>query len=125
MCQELAHDFGLGHQDEIHANPNLGSCMDYTNDPDGGAGGASSTDLSNEHPNTHDYDQIETIYSHLGGQTTSSETADAIGNQRSEWGRAIRFDDRGRPILFRRNLGDNQRVFTWVVWTLEKRGTRR
>lgn len=126
MCQELAHDFGLGHQDEIHNNANLGSCMDYTNDPDGGAGGASSTDPSNEHPNQHDYEQIETIYqSHTDSTTTVSDTTGAIGNKPSEWGRAIRFDDRGRPILFRRNLGDNQRVFTWVVWTLEKRGPDR
>ena len=48
-CQELGHDFGLDHQDEVFDNPNLGSCMDYTNDPDGGAGGASATDPSNEH----------------------------------------------------------------------------
>ena len=36
MCQEVAHDFGLDHQDETFDNPNLGTCMDYTNDPDGG-----------------------------------------------------------------------------------------
>ena len=35
MCQEVTHDFGLDHQDEIFNNANLGSCMDYTNDPDG------------------------------------------------------------------------------------------
>ena len=35
MCQEVGHDFGLGHQDENFNNGNLGSCMDYTNDPDG------------------------------------------------------------------------------------------
>ncbi|HUO84386.1 MAG TPA: hypothetical protein VM534_04650, partial [Thermoanaerobaculia bacterium] len=29
MCQEIAHDFGLDHQDEIFNNANLGSCMDY------------------------------------------------------------------------------------------------
>lgn len=67
MCQEIAHDFGLGHQDENHNNANLGSCMDYTSDPDGGAGGASSTDPSNEHPNAHDFEQLLTIYSHTEG----------------------------------------------------------
>src|SRR3989344_8633888 len=41
VCQEIAHDFGLDHQDEVFNNANLGSCMDYTNDPDGGAGGVS------------------------------------------------------------------------------------
>ncbi len=35
MCQEIAHTFGLAHQDETFDNENLGTCMDYTNDPDG------------------------------------------------------------------------------------------
>jgi hypothetical protein len=59
MCQEIAHDFGLDHQDENFDNPNLGSCMDYTSDPDGPP--------SNEHPNAHDYEQLESIYAHLDG----------------------------------------------------------
>ena len=67
MCQEVGHDFGLDHQDENFNNPNLGTCMDYTNDPDGGAGGASSSDPSNEHPNQHDFAELVTIYSHLDG----------------------------------------------------------
>ena len=33
MCQEIGHDFGLGHQDENFDNPNLNTCMDYTSDP--------------------------------------------------------------------------------------------
>jgi hypothetical protein len=56
MCQEIAHDFGLDHQDENFNNPNLGTCMDYTNDPS-----------TNQHPNTHDYDQLLVIYGHLDG----------------------------------------------------------
>jgi hypothetical protein len=32
-----------------------------------GAGGASSSDPSNEHPNQHDYDQLAAIYAHLDG----------------------------------------------------------
>lgn len=53
MCQEVGHDFGLGHQDENFTNPNLGTCMDYTNDWS-----------TNQHPNTHDYNQLATIYGH-------------------------------------------------------------
>jgi hypothetical protein len=34
-CQEIGHDFGLDHQDETFDNPNIGTCMDYTNNPDG------------------------------------------------------------------------------------------
>ena len=58
-CQEIAHDFGLDHQDENFNNPNLGTCMDYTSNPLGPP--------SNEHPNQHDYDELLTIYSHLDG----------------------------------------------------------
>jgi hypothetical protein len=36
--------------------------MDYTNDPDGGPGGASNNDPDNEHPNNHDYTQLMSIY---------------------------------------------------------------
>lgn len=57
ICQEIGHNFGLLHQDEVSTNPNLGTCMDYTNDADGPP--------SNEHPNAHDYEQLESIYSHL------------------------------------------------------------
>jgi len=59
-CQEVGHTFGLGHQDEGFSNANLGTCMDYTNNParNDGAG-------DNLRPNTHDYDQLELIYAHL------------------------------------------------------------
>lgn len=66
MCQEVGHTFGLAHQDENFSNANLGTCMDYTNDPDGGL----AYGPSNEHPNTHDYDQLAAIYEHLDSSTT-------------------------------------------------------
>jgi hypothetical protein len=54
-CQEVGHTLGLNHSDTIMTNLNLGSCMDYTNDPTGtkGTNGtranitASSSDLYN------------------------------------------------------------------------------
>jgi hypothetical protein len=55
-CQEVGHTFGLDHQDENFSNANLGTCMDYTNNPS-----------TNQHPNQHDYDQLEAIYAHLDG----------------------------------------------------------
>lgn len=136
-CQEIGHDFGLDHQDEIFDNANLGSCMDYTNDPDGGSGGASSTDPSNEHPNAHDYDQIATIYSHLDSTTTITATnpavngmAKALGRPSTveeiladagQWGAPIRFDQYGRPTLFvlhlgRDDQGRDQKEITHVLW---------
>jgi len=55
-CQEIGHTFGLDHQDEDFYNANLDTCMDYTTDPS-----------TNQHPNKHDYDELDTIYSHLDG----------------------------------------------------------
>ncbi|MBI4132654.1 MAG: hypothetical protein HY473_00945 [Candidatus Sungbacteria bacterium] len=113
VCQEIAHGFGLDHQDENFSNPNLGSCMDYTNDPDGPP--------SNEHPNQHDYDQLETIYAHLDGATTVGQTAprgngnNGVENQ-AEWGKAIRTSSDGRPSLYARDLGGGEKVFTFVIW---------
>ncbi|OHB19950.1 MAG: hypothetical protein A2666_03820 [Parcubacteria group bacterium RIFCSPHIGHO2_01_FULL_47_10b] len=126
MCQEVAHDFGLDHQDETFDNANLGSCMDYTNDPDGGLGGAVTNDPSNEHPNAHDFTQLETIYAHLDGDTTVGQSIfgpgnGALGNgvdgqEIAEWGKAIRTSSDGKPSLFERDLGNGNKLFTFVLW---------
>ncbi|MGH2705831.1 MAG: hypothetical protein ACRDJ4_12285 [Actinomycetota bacterium] len=114
MCQEVGHILGLGHQDEIFDNPNLGTCMDYTNNPG-----------TNQHPNQHDYDQLETIYTHLDSFTTldtssgAATPAAADDETPGSWGRAIRTTDDGTPIVFVRELGAGQRLFTFVVWTVE------
>jgi hypothetical protein len=104
MCQEIAHDFGLDHQDENFSNPNLGSCMDYTSDPDGPP--------SNEHPNQHDYDQLEAIYEHLDSSTT-------IASSSSLPGKAPPFSQASRAngSLYVDDLGDGQRLITFVHWT--------
>lgn len=119
-CQEIAHDMGLAHQDETFNNTNLGSCMDYTNDPDGGAGGASSNDPSNEHPNSHDFQQLSSIYSHTDstntwsalpvlGEVTSSAIRprgiDEIIAGSEDWGKAVQFDKQGRGITFIKVVG--------------------
>lgn len=65
VCQELAHTFGLGHQDVRRDNRNLGSCMDYTNSPQGGVVNGFTYGLNNEHPNQDDWDELMTLYQHL------------------------------------------------------------
>ena len=126
VCQEIAHDFGLDHQDENSNNANLGSCMDYTNDPDGGAGGASSSDPANTHPNSHDYQQLDVIY---GGSVSSSAgsslpaAAQGQFNERAEWGRLVRSSADGRLQVFERDLGAGSKVLTHVVWA-EPRSVR-
>lgn len=128
MCQEVAHEFGLGHQDEDFSNDNLGSCMDYTNDPDG----AISSQLDNQYPNQHDYDMMTEIYAHLN--STDDEGKPGKGNGRgkkekpvnvgasidlnnpSSWGQAIKQDAQGKNSLFMRNLENGQILITHVIW---------
>jgi hypothetical protein len=121
-CQEVAHDFGLDHQDETFDNPNLGSCMDYTNDPDGGG----FYGPSNEHPNAHDYDMLDTIYAHTDSTSTvgtlaiASNAAPAAMNQDSDnpgqWGRLVRSSRNGRVQVYELDLGKGHKVLTHVFW---------
>ena len=105
MCQEIAHDFGLDHQDENFNNGNLGSCMDYTSDPDGPP--------SNEHPNQHDYDQLQTIYSHLDSATTISSSTTALPGNAPPLSQA----SRANGDVYVDDLGNGVRRITHVFWT--------
>ncbi len=128
-CQEIGHTFGLDHQDTNFNNPNLGTCMDYTNDP-----------TTNQFPNQGDYDQLLCIYDpakfgqtltsgphsctgtgHLDavttvGQKLGSSNADIDHNDVSTWGKAIRFSSDKKSVLFEKDLANDQKVFTFVVW---------
>ncbi len=109
-CQEIGHTFGLDHQDENFNNANLGTCMDYTNDPS-----------TNQHPNTHDYDQLVTIYSHLDSTSTVGAAAPAsggtrVGNAPRSWGHLTE-GARGHGVAtYVRNLGGGSKTVTFVVW---------
>ena len=109
-CQEIGHTFGLDHQDENFDNPNLGTCMDYTNDPS-----------TNQHPNAHDYQELETIYAHLDSTTTVGSSTAGHGhsglNSPSEWGKVIGHAANGSESLYARDLGHGEKVFTFVYWT--------
>lgn len=118
MCQEVGHIFGLAHQDENMTNANLGSCMDYTNLP-----------ASNQHPNQHDYDMLETIYAHLDSSTTIKQTtskAPALAadvEDIHQWGKEVRRSADGNASLFARDLGNGNQVFTHVFWADESERT--
>lgn len=124
MCQEIGHDYGLGHVNEAFDDPNTGSCMDYSNDPsrDDGLG-------TNEYPNAHDYEELETIYAHLEQSTTdfgerkvgkpaapgASDAGIEGGNSPADWGRAVAYDRQGRPHIFEKNEG-GRKIVTHVFW---------
>jgi hypothetical protein len=115
-CQEIGHDYGLGHVNETFTDPNTGSCMDYTNDPSGTAG--TNGNLSNEYPNSHDYSMLESIYSHthalaslpfdaMRADATRPTTLQEFVNKADQWGEPIAFDPEGRPTTFFLRVGPN------------------
>ena len=122
MCQEVAHVFGLAHQDEGFTAPNLGSCMDYTNDPDGGG----VYGPSNEHPNAHDFAQLEALYGHTDSYTTlSAVVAQVTGLTRrmvyvdeddEGLGQEVGQDSRGRPNRYVRSYANGTTKITHVFW---------
>jgi len=118
-CQEVGHTFGLDHQDERFNNINLGTCMDYSNDPSGTAGTNGS--LNNLHPNQHDYEQLATIYSHVDTTNTAGQRTNPSANAPGRagdpnWGMLIRTTNGGRTALFEKDLGGGRKIFTFVIW---------
>ena len=123
-CQEIGHDYGLGHVNEVFNDPNTGSCMDYTNNPLGPP--------TNEYINQHDKDELDTIYNHAELASTNfavrsvgqaatpqaSASASESGNGPADWGRAIGYDGAGRPDMFELNLGGGRKKITHVFWAI-------
>lgn len=113
VCQEVAHTFGLDHQDEDFNNLPLGTCMDYTSDP-----------TPNQHPNRHDYDELQIIYTHLDAintvaksksQPTSAQSLlpSDLGDTASSWGKLIR--QHGKSSIFQLDGARGEKVFTFVI----------
>jgi len=110
MCQEVGHAFGLDHQDENFNNANLGTCMDYTSSPG-----------TNQHPNGHDYAQLEAIYAHLDSTTTVSSApaaASAAGDHAAEaaWGTLVKVTNHGHGAWYVRDFGAGNLQLTHVLW---------
>lgn len=108
MCQEVGHILGLDHQDENFYNTPLGTCMDYSSDPN-----------PNQHPNQHDYDQLEIIYANLDTVNTVGSIPASFTKgdfpSRSEWGKELK--NNGKVGLYMRDFGSGNKLFTFVIWT--------
>lgn len=61
ICQELGNALGLDDSDHNYTNLNVGSCMDYTNDPSGTKG--TNGTLANTAANGTDFAHLDGIYS--------------------------------------------------------------
>ncbi|MEO6192957.1 MAG: hypothetical protein ABIS20_08110 [Thermoanaerobaculia bacterium] len=108
-CQEVGHTFGLDHQDTDFNNANLGTCMDYSNDPS-----------TNQHPNSHDYAELVTIYTHLDSTTTVKALPPAMSqidfDGPGQWGKLVGFTDKGLTSVYELDFGGGNKIFTFVIW---------
>ena len=76
ICQEIGHTIGLAHNNTVRGDTNTGSCMDYTNDPDGGG----TYGPSNVAPGKVDFAGLNIIYRNLDTtQLNSTLVADGDG----------------------------------------------
>jgi hypothetical protein len=98
MCQEIGHTFGLDHQDESGAD--FHTCMDYASNPD----------ADNMHPNTHDYEQLASIYKHLDSTTTIGAAVRGVG------GGGLVDRVQVDSSTFVKRFADGSRLVTFVVW---------
>ena len=112
MCQEVGHDFGLGHTSENGTSQN--TCMDYY-------ANQSDSDWTSTGPNSHDFAQLETQH-HWGTANAKVELfGDATANALRipafvegielehpwQWGTPIEFGPDGTPVTFRLKLETN------------------
>jgi hypothetical protein len=95
ICQEIGHTFGLDHQSET--GQSLGTCMDYYHN-------TSASDTTSTHPNSHDYQELSTIYQHLDSTTTVGSAAF------SPLGATV------RTSKFVARLAGGARLVTFITW---------
>lgn len=133
-CQEVGHTLGLDHQDTNFSNPNLGTCMDYTSNPEGPP--------ANTSPNKGDYDELLCIYDpafngqtlstathsckgtgHLDSTTTVGQTTkmpnamtDIEYGSPSQWGRLASGSERAGVAKYDLDFGNGNHIFTFVIW---------
>lgn len=119
MCQEVGHDFGLGHTSENGSSQN--TCMDYYRN-------TSNSDWTSTGPNQHDFDQLR-VQHHASTLPNPGDTfAEALRaggpfegedlNAPWRWGTPIEWDREGRPVTFVLDLSTQpgDEMITYVTW---------
>ena len=101
VCQEVGHTFGLDHQDESGAD--FHTCMDYASNPD----------ADNTHPNSHDYAELATIYSHLDTTTTVGLSASSSAKPYK-----IARKDGRRTSRIVETFADGSKKVTFIYWAV-------
>lgn len=119
VCQEIAHTFGLDHQDE--SGKSLNTCMDYFSNTGANAGSTLSTT-----PNKHDFEELAIIYNHadstttVAGMTAMTAGSDVdITDDPNSWGQLMSQSASGRSSTYERFNHDGSKTVTHVYWTLE------
>lgn len=112
ICQEIGHTFGLDHQDE--SGISLNTCMDYYHN-------TSASDTKSTHPNSHDYQELSTIYAHLDSTTTIGASAnmpremvEGDFSAPNAWGKLV--SSNARESVFVHDFGQGNQVVTFVIW---------
>ena len=133
-CQEIGHDFGLGHQNEDFNTDLTDSCMEYTSD-----------ETNNRTPDGHDYQHLQTIYDAHAAETSGGTdggggsggpgggkgpnkqdafTFRQVGQANAspsavisdDWGAAVGYDAHGRPNVFVQEVRQGFKKITHVTW---------
>lgn len=120
MCQEVGHTVGLGHTSEDGSSQD--TCMDYFSNT-----GANATSTLSTHPNTHDYELLQSIYAHLDASTTvaASSPAGSPGMAARADARPYRSQrrDHGSHSELVEDFADGTRRVTDVIWADGPRAT--
>ena len=112
MCQEVGHDFGLGHTSENGTSQN--TCMDYYQN-------TSNSDWTSTGPNSHDFTQLET--QHHYGTSNLTDAANQMAEEASvpaflkgveldqpwQWGNIVEWGPDGAPVTYFLRTGTNHK----------------
>jgi hypothetical protein len=103
ICQEIGHTFGLDHQDE--SGISLNTCMDYYHN-------TSASDTKSTHPNSHDYQELSTIYQHLDSFSTVGAALGKLPDAVPSFAPATRKSH----SVYVDNLPNGDKLVTFVLW---------